>query len=314
MRNNHSETERPLVSISFCISDNYAQHLAVVVASLLANSPACDFRFHVVASTLREETRTRLTAWAEASKGRFSFVYHLIDRALFKCFPLPIEHISLEMYFRYWLPELLLDEAKTIYMDVDVLALGDILPLWQWDLAGHALAGTTDVKENTESFKAFKQKLGMQPDAKYFYSGLLVMDLERLRQDHFTERCMANTVKFLDILAWPDQDIINLTYEGKILELPMRFNCTEPKRLPRGERPIIRHFANFSAKPWCCLWKNRTWPGYARYLLHTPYRGQIWRLLWAHLCGFFYFKYTKKGFERILICGVRIRKQRVNKG
>lgn len=307
-------SERPRLSISFCISDNYAQHLAVVVASMLANTPACDFRFHVLYSALREETVARLKAWAEASQGRFEFVFHQVDRRHFDAFPLPLEHITQEMYYRYLLPELLTDEARTIYIDVDVLALGDLLPLWQWDLGDCPLAGTTDLKEDTPEFRAYKQRLGMRPDAKYFLSGMLVMNLETLRREGFGRKCMENTAKHFDHIAWPDQDVINLTMEGRILELPMRFNCVDPKYLPKGEQMVVRHFANFSSKPWCCLWKNRTWPGYVRYLRQTPYRDQTWRFLWAHLLGFFYFRYTKKGYERVLICGILIYKRKVIKG
>lgn len=307
-------SERPRLSISFCISDNYAQHLAVVVASMLANTPACDFRFHVLYSALREETVVRLKGWAESSRGRFEFVFHQVDRRHFDAFPLPLEHITQEMYYRYLLPELLTDEARTIYIDVDVLALGDLLPLWQWDLGDCPLAGTTDLKEDTSEFRAYKQRLGMRPDAKYFLSGMLVMNLETLRREGFGRKCMENTAKHFDHIAWPDQDVINLTMEGRILELPMRFNCVDPKYLPKGEQMVVRHFANFSSKPWCCLWKNRTWPGYVRYLRQTPYRDQTWRFLWAHLCGFFYFRYTKKGYDRVLICGVRVYKRKVTKG
>lgn len=306
--------ERPRLSISFCISDNYAQHLAVVVASMLANTPGADFRFHVLYSALREETVVRLKGWAERSQGRFEFVFHKVDRRHFDAFPLPLEHITQEMYYRYLLPELLTDEARTIYIDVDVLALGDLLPLWQWDLGDCPLAGTTDLKEDTPEFRAYKQRLGMRPDAKYFLSGMLVMNLETLRREGFGRKCMENTAKHFDHIAWPDQDVINLTMEGRILELPMRFNCVDPKYLPKGEQMVVRHFANFSSKPWCCLWKNRTWPGYVRYLRQTPYRDQTWRFLWAHLCGFFYFRYTKKGYDRVLICGVRVYKRKVIKG
>lgn len=308
-------SERPRLSISFSISDNYAQHLAVVVASMLANTPGGDFRIHILYSALREETVARLKGWAAASQGRFEFRFHQVDRRHFDAFPLPLEHITQEMYYRYLLPELLVDEARTIYLDVDILALGDLLPLWQWDLAGSPMGGVPDGKVETAEFRAYKRKIGMDEAATYFSSGVLVMDLEQLRQMDFGHRCLERTAKLLDALAWPDQDIINALLAGRILSLPARFNCTNPRgQLSPGEKPTIRHFANFSAKPWCCLWKNRTWPGYLRYLLQTPYRDQAWRFLWAHLCGFFYFRYTKKGYERVLICGLMVYKRPVNKG
>ena len=34
------------ISVSFCISDNYAQHMAVVIVSILLNNPEEIFTFH----------------------------------------------------------------------------------------------------------------------------------------------------------------------------------------------------------------------------------------------------------------------------
>lgn len=300
------------ISISFCISDNYAQHLAVVVASILEHNPNRAFRFHVLFSALSESNRSKLTAWEKQLNGCGSFVLHPVERKQFDAFPLPLEHITQEMYYRYLLPDLLTDETRTIYMDVDVLVLGDLSPLWTIDLQGCLLAGTTDVKENTPDFQAYKMRLGMKPDAKYFYSGMLVMDLVGLRACQFGKRCMENTALHYKHIAWPDQDVINLTMEGKILELPMRFNCTIPRLLPKGETLVIRHFANFSAKPWCCLPKNRTWLAYLHYLLKTPYRGRAWAFIGMHLRGFFWFSYVKKGIKRNLVFGVLVYKKRIH--
>ena len=44
---------RETVSFSFCISDNYAQHLSVVIASLLVNNPCTSFVFHVIHRNLK---------------------------------------------------------------------------------------------------------------------------------------------------------------------------------------------------------------------------------------------------------------------
>lgn len=308
-----STEARDRISISFCISDNYVQHMAVVVASILAHNPGARFVFHVVHRFISEANCRQLKAWEEQSAGRFSFVLHQVDARRFDAFPLPLEHITQEMYYRYLLPELLADEKRTLYMDVDVLVLGDITPLWELDLRGNAVAATEDIKEHTPEFKTYLQRLGMSPDAPYFYSGMLVMDLVVLRAMDFGARCMRNTAEHIHHIAWPDQDVINLTLEGQILPLPLRFNCTAPKLLPRGERVVIRHFANFSSKPWCCLWKNRTWLAYTKYLLKTPWRKNVLAFILAHVRGFFWFTYTKKGITRTLCCGVLIRKRKIVK-
>lgn len=299
------------ISLSFVISDNYSQHLAVVLASVLKNAgPNETFVFHVLASYISEENQSRLRQF-EQDDPRCRIVFHQVDKTAFEKFPLPIEHVSVEMYYRYLLPELLTDESRTIYSDVDVLVYQSLRELWETPLTEEMpLAAVQDVKEHDEDFRAYKVALGMKSDAKYFYSGLLVMDLAQLRKEKFAERCMENTNRYIEIISWPDQDVINLTMEGRILELPLRLNCTVPKLLPKGEQMTIEHFASYSSKPWCCLWKNTTWPKYLKYLLMTPYRDNAWAFVWSHIKGFFYFRYTKKGVDRILICGLRVWRQK----
>ena len=301
------------ISVSFCVSDNYCQHLAVVVASILEHAAEEDrFVFHVLTKMISDGNVRRLKQMEVEAKQRCRFVFHHVDRSRFDKFPLPLEHITQEMYYRYLLPEILEDEERTIYMDVDVLVYGSLRRFWEIELGDCLLAGTTDIKEDSPGFRAYKRQLGMQPDAPYFYSGMLVMDLARLRAAKFCDRCMANTGKSYRFLDWPDQDIINLTMEGQILSLPQAWHCTDPKVLQPGENILIRHFANFSAKPWCCLYKNRTWPEYLKYLRRTPYRDRAWAFVGSHIRGFFFFRYTKKGVERILVCGILVwRRKRV---
>lgn len=299
------------ISISFVISDNFSQHLATVIASILANAnPDDKFVFHVLAKMLSEENRTRLL---QMENARSRLAFHIIDASAFETFPLPIEHVSQEMYYRYLLPNLLVDEQRTIYMDVDILVRDSLKPLWEMDLGDCFAAAISDMKEDTPDFRKHKTQIGMNPDSKYFNSGVILMDLERLRGIDFTSRCMDETAKYIDLLDWPDQDIINHVLEDKILGLPIKWNCMDESLLPKGERPVVEHFANFSAKPWCCLWKNRTWPKYLKFLKQTPYRDRSAAFVWAHILGFFYFRYVKKGIERVLICGILVWRKKLAK-
>ena len=48
------------ISISFCVSDNYAQHLAVVMASVLVNNPEERFIFHVLHKNITEANQSKV--------------------------------------------------------------------------------------------------------------------------------------------------------------------------------------------------------------------------------------------------------------
>ncbi len=295
------------ISMSFSVSDNYSQHLAVVLASVLENNPDSQFVFHVLHRNISEENQSRIRELERKyPNGRIYF--HLVDATVFDAFPIPkeLEHVTQEMYYRYILPDVLKNEPRTIYSDVDVLCVGDMRPLWELDLKGNILAAVSE----GEAGELKKKLLGLTDDAPYFNSGMLVMDLEAMRAEHSPTVLMENTIKYANRIAWPDQDIINITFRNRILELEMIWNCFRRVNRRMKKRVVIRHFASATQKPWCNIWKNMTWPAYLKYLLKTPYSKKALGFVWGHIKGFFFYKYTKKKVTRYLVCGIRVWRSR----
>ena len=291
------------ISISFSVSDNYSQHLAVVLTSFLVNNPDSQFIFHVLHRNISEENQSRIRELERMYlNGRICF--HSIDATVFDAFPIPkeLEHVTQEMYYRYALPDVLKNEPRTIYSDVDVLCVGDMRPLWELDLKGNILAAVSEGEVG--EFK--KKLLGLSGDAPYFYSGLLVMDLAAMRNEGASRRLMENTLLYADKISWPDQDIINLTFFGRILQLEDRWDGINVRYSPLQKGIVIWHFPGFTLKPWCNIWKNTTWPIYLKYLFKSSYRKNSLRFIWGHIKGFFFFKYTKKSVTRYLVCGIRV--------
>lgn len=302
--------DRRPVSMSFSITDSYAQHLAVVLASVLENNPSSRFVFHVLHSNVSAESQ-RMLRGMESSHPRCEVRFHQVDAAAFSEFPIPpeLEHVTREMYYRYILPDVLGDESRTIYSDVDVIVAGDIRPLWEMDLKGNLVAAVSEGAAGE-----FKKRLqGLTDDPPYFYSGLLLMDLAALREGGYPRRLMENTVRYARRIAWPDQDIINITLRGRILQLGPEWDGISVRYSPLRKDIVIWHFPGFVLKPWCNIWKNTTWPVYLKYLLKTPYRRNAAKFVLGHVRGFFFFKYTKKRMTRWLVCGIRVWKRKMPK-
>lgn len=295
------------VSISFSVSDNYSQHLAVVLTSVLVNNPSSRFVFHVLHRNITEANQARIRE-LERMYGNCEVRFHLIDDSQFAKFPIPpeLEHVTQEMYYRYILPDVLADEDRTIYSDVDVLCVGDLRPLWELDLKGNILAAVSE----GEAGEWKKSLMGIEGDAPYFYSGLLVMDLKEMRQGDYARQLMENTVKYAAKISWPDQDIINLTFRDKILQLGPEWDGINVRYSPFRKDIVIWHFPGFTLKPWCNIWKNTTWPIYLKYLLKSPYSFNAAKFVLGHVKGFFFFKYTKKQTTRYLVCGIRVWKSK----
>ncbi len=301
-------TKEP-ISLSFSASDNFSQHLAVCITSFVMNTPSRNFVVHILQCNISSENKAKLKE-IENLHSNCRIVIHDVDDSLFDGFQLPKDlHLTKEMYFRYLLPNILKDEKRTLYSDVDVLAVGSIEELWESSLEGQCLGAMLEKKENTEAFRAHKQRLDMQVDSPYYCSGFLLMDLERIRNLNLVPELFENTRKFNGLLSWPDQDIINTTFKGEIIPLAERWNCAG--KYSRARRDVKTwHFQGVIRKPWCTIWKNNSWPLYFKYLLKSPYRTNALKFLLDRIKGFFYFKYLKKGVERTLVCGLLVRKRR----
>ena len=293
------------ISVSFCVSEDYVRHAAVVAASILAHSGLA-FVFHLLMRACSEETKAKLAGMEHAWGNRCRFAVHLVDPTRFEGFPLPLEHVSQEAYYRYLLPEILEGETRTLYLDVDLIVREDLAALWKLDLGTALAAGVCDNSRVGMDVLDYRRRIGLAEDALYVNSGVLVLDLAGLRDFGFTERCLAETRRLATAVSWPDQDVINLVLANRIMGLPMRWNCQDRNALPHGVRPAIRHFSNATAKPWCNIWKNRSWPVYLRYLSRTPYRTEAVGFVWRHLAGMVWFSYVKKRVRRTLLCGIPV--------
>ena len=300
-----------MISISFSASDNYSQHLAVVIASILVNNPESSFVFHVLHRNISNENQGKIKR-LEGLYPISKIIFHFVDAAVFEAFPIPVgaEHITRETYYRYLLPDVLSKEDRTIYMDVDIICVGDLRPLWNMDLGGNIVAAVSEGKCG----ECKKALLGITGDAPYFNAGVMVFDLETMRRECSVETLLQNTCKYAGKIAWPDQDIINITFRNRIKEIDSVWNKFDGGKDARKKDVVVRHFANATQKPWCNIWKNTTWPIYLKYLLKSSYRDNAWRFVWGHIKGFFYFKYTKKGVVRYLVCGIRIWRHRAKQG
>ena len=298
------------ISLSFCVNDAYAQHLAVVMASVLVNNPDSRFVFHVLHRDISKESQARVKE-LECMYPHCEVRFHKIDASCFDRFPIPVdlEHVTQEMYYRYILPNVLNTEDRTIYSDVDVLCVGDLRPLWGIDLNGNLVAAVSEGEAG--EFK--KRLIGLTDNIPYFYSGLLVMDLAALRAGLYPQKLMENTLRLANKLIWPDQDVINITMHGRILQLSSEWDGINVCYSPFRKGIVIWHFPGMLLKPWCNIWKNTTWPIYLKYLLRSPYRRNATRFVLGHIGGFFFFKYTKKQVTRYLLCGIRVWKKRIHR-
>ena len=202
-----------------CASDHrYLCGLLTTLWSLCENaSDRSRLRLHILDIGLlardREALR-RMLAASGISEAQFSF--HTVPAEQFA--HLPQWRGSWGAYARLILPDLLPNNDFAIYTDIDTLWLRDVVELWALRERRPALwavpdgSGLANLSGGSKR-QADLQVLGttIQP-REYFCSGLLMMNLHRLRQEGFVKRAQAFLAEHINRLDLPDQDLYNCFY------------------------------------------------------------------------------------------------------
>lgn len=270
---------QPLIPIFIAFDDHYAPFGACVIKSaLLAKSERYGFAFHVLHEGLGAPARQRLDELMAAHPGS---ELHFVDVSdYFAAMELHVHTIyNRAIYYRLAIPDLLPQAERALYLDSDLIVLGDLCDLYDTDLQGCALAAARDVmmhalvrtsgltNRETGSLpvrRYFGEVLGLPDPECYFQSGVMVLDLARLR-------ALGRLPQMLELAGrnryWmPDQDVINALFVGDIVALPQRWNLLTGggeyhSFLARVDSPLLAeyraaraspaiiHYASFT-KPW----------------------------------------------------------------
>lgn len=265
------------MDICFAINKDYVQHLSVVMTSIILNNKDEFLNFHVLSADLGKKEQEILQRTIRGSSAGINF--YSINPEKFSNFKLNIPHISRETYFRYALTELLPNIDKVLYLDADVIVKGSIKDLWSLDITDYYMAGVFDTYISDIGYKG---KIGFTNDDLYVNAGVLLFNLDKIRKDGKTEELYRNTVELASDIEYQDQDILNITFKGKVLKLDQKYNYTfrdvvsNPRKLLR--EAVIVHLTG-DRKPWDYFFAT-TNPAeiyYYIYLLRSPFRSVFFK-------------------------------------
>jgi lipopolysaccharide biosynthesis glycosyltransferase len=249
------------VEIVFAANNSFAPYLTVAIRSLIScASEERVYRIHVLHTELTAENQSKIAACAAQNVSIECIdIGGLIERdKLYVNY-----HFTVEIYYRLFIPEVLLNAPKVLYLDSDIIVMRDVSQLYDIDLEGKIL-GVVHNFSNNNTWKYIQENLGMQP-AEYFNSGVLLMDTVKFREERIKKSCM-------QLLAGPkyfkmmDQDALNIACKRRVLYLDERWNVawqhmwhSKGSEYMRGSyrafydrimtAPYILHFTT-GEKPW----------------------------------------------------------------
>lgn len=250
--------------------NSYGRHLGTTLLSVLKNSKE-KWNIFVIYENLSEETKGKLNT---ITKSYSSNIHYLeISKKDLDRFKVGAgTHLSSIVFARLFIPELLKNETKAIYLDCDIVVLKPLEDLYEMDLGDKSIGVVLDGKKDQESSL---KRLNLSLDRTYFNAGVMVMDLKRLREN-------GKFLKTIDYCLNPDrelqlneQDALNIMFENDYMINDITWNYThgnsEENSYTESEIGIV-HFTG-DMKPWDCRSYSPYKYLYWRYLNETPWQG-----------------------------------------
>lgn len=172
-----------------------------------------------------------------------------------------LPHTTPSTMDRLFIPQLVDLADRVVYLDVDIVVLGDVAELFAIDLEGNAIAGRegmspswgcgcgmTKVIEpmlSPEQLHTFRTEFAYSQSLQFgcFNAGVLVMDLCRLRSDGFTTKLLQTVTRY----GVNDQFALNLYASGAFRRLPSSWNHIATQEFL--DQPNLIHFTG-PIKPW----------------------------------------------------------------
>lgn len=254
-----------LLHVACAADDRYLPHAAAMLHSVAGRRGALDLHAHVLHPEGLDSTRLDRLAGMLDGLGA-GFTAHPIESSRLLGLPDMLGRgITQTMWLRIFLPELMADEPRVLYLDCDVIALDDLGPLWSVDLGDALVGAVANVWEPWNL--GHPERLGIDP-ADYFNSGVLLLNLDAMRASGATQRLLDHAREHAGDLVWPDQDALNVVLGPGHVALHPRWNAMnsvlafenavdvfgEDALAEARARPALRHFEGPTVnKPWHLL-------------------------------------------------------------
>lgn len=247
-----SKDYKSVIPIFFAADKNYIPFLAVAIKSLTDNaSKEYFYNIHILTgSGFCEEDIDKLKMNMSSNsrliidnvKDCLAGVEDNLEYAL-------RDYYTISIFYRLFIASLYPNYKKVIYLDCDIVVPGDISKFYIIELDGNILGAIVDdVIVNSECFRIYSNKAIGVDFTRYFNSGVLLIDLDKYREEMILENFIYLIKKYNFETIAPDQDYLNVLCKDRVKYIEKGWDLMPIGEIYKGEIYLI-HYNNFR-KPW----------------------------------------------------------------
>ncbi|KAL1713031.1 glycosyltransferase family 8 protein [Schizophyllum commune] len=204
------------INLAFAVDSEYAMPATVAISSAIrALSPGARCTVYVLDCGMSKEDREKISAAIDKGVSERTSIVFLepAEDDLCRIFN-SATWAKLDVVRR-------VPAERVLYLDADVLVMGDLADLWNTDLQGKAIGAAPDV-----GYPKGHPGLDLARDnadsPMYFNAGVLLMDLTKMRS---SAADLARLAQSATELRFKDQDVLNMHFAGDWAELSLKYNA-----------------------------------------------------------------------------------------
>lgn len=252
------------IPCAFCFDRAFVEKAAVAITSLCIHAES-DYKIYCLVSDTEDDDLDVLRRIARRFHVEIIFIQ--VDNQFYGW--QTQKNISTAAYTRLLIPSNL-SEPKAIYLDCDILVTCDLRDLIDVELGDALIGGCRDHRGGKST------KLKLAENDTYVNSGVLLLNLDRLRAEEFQLNIRPVYEKYKSEFISTDQCLINKMTEGRKYVLDRRWNVMAHERpsiqmalrdwCEPFDRNGILHFTGDVKPwhPWSEAWEAGLWQSYAR--------------------------------------------------
>lgn len=235
--NIQEESEPAILQIMVAADSNYLYPAMVLLVSLFHNHREQQMEISFLHSGLSwqelEQLRYLEGRWAKKK-------IHLVEIMEEQLQGLhSFDRFSVAAFYRILGLGILPDTVKRVlYLDVDMVVNGELTPLFEMEM-DEPLGACYDINNELQgNIDYHKSVVGIPAGQPYFNSGMLLIDMDYVREKHIKDALLADITQNFERYSLIDQDALNKYYCGRTSYLPwQKYNCPCVPFIVQGMTP-----------------------------------------------------------------------------
>ena len=263
-----------MINILVCTDNNYIIPLAALLNSLKKSARSNKIIIHWFALEISNSNVKKIKKLSN-SLGYKIKVYTFFESKISSKF-FTSGRITSAAYLRLYLADRLKDVSKVLYLDCDMIVLGDIKDLWSYDISRYIAAVVKDAEGTNLNH------LGKLRPKTYFNSGMMLINIDQWKKERIQDKLfdfLGQNIHF----RFHDQDLLNLTLNNKTLFIGPKWNLIPS----RENKYVIKYYAIIARLRLEKFFTLNT-------IIHYAASKKPWHFLSSHPLKFLWWKHLRR--------------------